>query len=260
MGSGLGLHTTFSMELNKIYNEDCLDTMARMPDGFVDLIVTSPPYNMRTRIRNGQYTTRERSEHFSKKYSHFSDDLPIDDFYRTHRHIIKELLRISPLVLYNIQIVTGSKEAFFKLIGTFRKYIKDIIDWEKNTEQPAMHEQVLNAAHELILVMQSPPEAGRTVKHGCWERGTLSNHWSGIGRGESFNGHGATFPLELARKAIVNFSREGDLVYDPFTGLGSTLIAAHQLNRQWIGSEISSEYVELANKRLEPYLAQATLF
>ncbi len=72
--------------------------------------------------------------------------------------------------------------------------------------------------------------------------------------------HGASFPLELARKAIINFSAENDIVYDPFAGLGSTLIAAHQLKRRWIGSEISSEYVELANKRLEPYLMQESLF
>ena len=50
------------MELNKIYNENCLDTMARMPNGFVDLVVTSPPYNMRLRVRNGKYTTREKGD------------------------------------------------------------------------------------------------------------------------------------------------------------------------------------------------------
>ena len=74
-------------------------TMARMPDGFVDLIVTSPPYNMRTRIRNGKYTTREWSEHFSKKYAHFRDDLSIHEYYRQHRRIISEMLRVSSLVL-----------------------------------------------------------------------------------------------------------------------------------------------------------------
>ena len=68
------------MELNKIYHEDCLDTMSRMGDKFIDLTVTSPPYNMRTRIRNGKYTTREKGEHFSKKYKHFDDALSIEDF------------------------------------------------------------------------------------------------------------------------------------------------------------------------------------
>jgi len=235
--------------------------MARMPDGFVDLVVTSPPYNMRTRIRDGQYTTRERGDHFSKKYAHFGDDLPIVEFYQFHRNAIKEMIRISPIVLYNIQIVTGSKEAFFKLIGTFRRHIKDVIIWDKGCGQPAMHSKVLNAAHEFILVMESSGEAGRAIKHSYFQRGELSNNWK-VSRGPFVQtaGHNASFPLDLARKAIVNFSPETGIVYDPFAGLGSTLIAAHQLKRRWIGSEISSEYVELANKRLEPYLMQESLF
>jgi len=73
-----------NLEVNKLYNENCLETLKRMPDKFVDLIVTSPPYNMRTRIRNGEYTKREKSEHFSKKYKHFSDDLTIEEFNAFH--------------------------------------------------------------------------------------------------------------------------------------------------------------------------------
>jgi DNA modification methylase len=59
---------------------------------------------------------------------------------------------------------------------------------------------------------------------------------------------------------VTTWSNPGDLVYDCFMGSGTTAKAAHQLGRNWIGSEISSEYVDLANKRLEPYLAQHDLF
>jgi len=72
--------------------------------------------------------------------------------------------------------------------------------------------------------------------------------------------HPAPYPERLARDHIYSWSNENDLVYDPFMGSGTTAKAAHQLKRNWIGSEISSEYVELANKRLEPYLAQESLF
>ncbi len=105
------------MESNKIHNECCLDTLKRFEDKSIDLVVTSPPYNMRTRIRNGKYTTREKSEHFSKKYKHFDDALPIEEFYSFHSEVLNELLRVSKIVCYNFQIVTGSKEAFFKIIG-----------------------------------------------------------------------------------------------------------------------------------------------
>ena len=68
------------------------------------------------------------------------------------------------------------------------------------------------------------------------------------------------FPEKLAADHIWSWSNEGDLVYDPFMGSGTTAKMAHLYNRNWIGSEISSEYVELANKRLDPYLRQTSLF
>jgi site-specific DNA-methyltransferase (adenine-specific) len=72
--------------------------------------------------------------------------------------------------------------------------------------------------------------------------------------------HPASFPEELAAKHIHSWSNEGDLVYDPFTGSGTTLKMAHLQKRNWIGSEISEEYVKLANKRIAPYLTVQSLF
>src|SRR3990167_10191713 len=114
------------MEVNKIYNEDCLETMKRMPDNSIGCIITSPPYNMRLRIRNGEYTQREMGAHFSKKYTDFADALPMEEYYKLHSQVLKEMLRVSPIVFWNIQIVTGSKEGIFKIIGDFAKEITDI--------------------------------------------------------------------------------------------------------------------------------------
>jgi site-specific DNA-methyltransferase (adenine-specific) len=72
--------------------------------------------------------------------------------------------------------------------------------------------------------------------------------------------HPGQYPVRLVSDHIRSWSNEGDTVYDPFMGSGTTAKAAHQLKRNWIGSEISAEYVELANKRLAPYLAQEQLF
>ena len=153
------------MEINRLYNESCVDTLNRMSDNFIDLVVTSPPYNMRTRIRNGQYSKREKSEHFSKKYNYFNDDLTIDEFYDFHKKVLNELIRVSKIICYNFQIVTGSKEAFFKIIGDFNTYIKDIIIWDKGFGQPAMHENVLNSCFEIILIMESNNDKGRVIKN-----------------------------------------------------------------------------------------------
>lgn len=137
-------------DLNKIYNEDCLETLSRIPDDYIDLVITSPPYNMNLRIRNGEYTSRQIVKEFSSKYDGFDDNLPIDDFYKHHSQIIKELLRTSNLIFYVIQIVTGSKRAFFKIIGDFNENLKDIIIWDKGVAQPAMQKQVLNRQSEII--------------------------------------------------------------------------------------------------------------
>ena len=98
------------MSFTTLKQGDCLELMKELKDESVDLVFTSPPYNMRTRIRDGEYTTREKSEHFSKKYTYFDDALSIEDYYGFHKEVITLLLKKSKIVIYNIQIVTGSKE------------------------------------------------------------------------------------------------------------------------------------------------------
>ena len=90
---------------NILINGNCLEEMKKLQDNSIDLIITSPPYNMRTRIRNGKYSKREKSEHFSKKYDHFGDDLSIEGFYSFHKQVLTEMLRICPIVFYNIAII-----------------------------------------------------------------------------------------------------------------------------------------------------------
>ena len=238
------------METDIIYNEDCLQGLKKIKSKSIDLVFTSPPYNMRTRIRNGQYTTREKSEHFSKKYAHFDDALPIDEFYKFHKQVLKELLRVSKVVCYNFQIVTGSKEAFFKIIGDFNKYIKDIIIWDKGHGQPAMHEKVTNSCYEFILVLEDDLKAGRVIQNATFERG-LFNNILRIGRPKKISKeHGAVFPVKLAEEIISNFSNKGDIVLDPFIGSGTTAVACKKLHRKYIGFEISPEYCQIISERL----------
>jgi site-specific DNA-methyltransferase (adenine-specific)/modification methylase len=236
--------------MNEIRRGNCLELMKKMDENSVDLIFTSPPYNMRTRVRKGEYTTREKSEHFSKKYEHFDDALSIKEYEDFHTDVLKECLRLSKITLWNIQIVTGSKEAIFKIIGKFATSIKDIIIWDKGHGQPAMHEGCINRATELIIIFEQNASAGRTLKTYNFERGMLEDIWR-IKRGKSIKGHGACFSIDLAKKAILNFTKEGDTVLDPFTGSGTTNVACKETNRNCIGIELSKEYCEIATKRLE---------
>ena len=235
----------------KLIQGDCLQKMKDIPNGSIDLVLTSPPYNMRTRIRNGKYTTREKSEHFSKKYSNFHDALPIDEFYDFHKKCIIEMLRISKVIAYNFQIVTGSKEAFFKIIGYFNKDIKDIIVWDKGFGQPAMHEKVLNSAYELILVLENDKKAGRVIQNATFKRGEMQNILRINRVNSKVKGHSAIFPEKLAQKIITNFSNKNDTVLDPFMGSGTTGVACKNLNRNFIGIELDETYFNIAKQRIE---------
>jgi site-specific DNA-methyltransferase (adenine-specific)/modification methylase len=235
--------------LNLIHG-DCLEVMKTLPDASIDLTITSPPYNMRTRVRNGKYTTREKSEHFSKKYEHFDDALPINEFYEFHSKVLNELLRVSKIVCYNFQIVTGSKEAFFKMIGDFNKQIKDIIIWDKNTGQPAMHSNILNSCYEFILIMENDSIAGRHITNAKFKRGEMNNILR-IKRGKKIDGsHGAVFPEDLVSQLMLAFSNEYNVILDPFMGTGTTGVVAKQLNREFIGIELTKEYLNIATARI----------
>jgi site-specific DNA-methyltransferase (adenine-specific) len=239
------------IELNKVYNENCLETLKKMKDGSVDAVITSPPYNMNLRIRNGKYCSRQIVKELSTKYSNFDDNLPIDEYYDLHLNILKELLRVSDMVFYNIQIVTGSKRAIFKIIGELSDYLKDIVIWDKGNGQPAMAERVMNRRTELVLIFDRNNAISRQFEKCNFNRGTLDDLWL-IKRGKKVSSeHGAVFPEELVSTILDNFTNEGDVIYDPFMGTGSTAVVCKKLKRKFIGSEISKEYIKVINERLK---------
>tara|TARA_Y100001970_G_C14181069_1_gene829873 strand:- start:967 stop:1725 length:759 start_codon:yes stop_codon:yes gene_type:complete len=237
---------------NKIYTENCLDTLKRMNDDSVDLVITSPPYNMNLRIRNGIYTSRQIVKEISTKYTEFSDNLPIEKYNKFHTDVLRELLRVSHLIFYNIQIVTGSKRSIFKMIGEFSEYLKEIIVWDKKHAQPSIQKQVINRRTELILVFEKDYPISRQFRNkGKFTRGTLDDLWLISRENSGKESHGAVFPRELVSKILTNFSEEGDLIYDPFMGTGTTAVVAKSMKRKYLGSEISKTYVDIAQNRLK---------
>jgi len=238
--------------LDSIFNESCIDTMKRIPDNFVDVVITSPPYNMNLRIRKGEYCSRQIVKELSTKYEGFSDNLPIDEYNKFHTEVLRELLRISNLVFYNIQIVTGSKRSVFKMIGEFSDKLKEIIVWDKGHGQPAMQEQVLNRRSELILVFENDYPISRQFRSAKFKRGTLEDIWEiKRERKKGVDNHGATFPEELIRTILDNFTEENDIIYDPFLGTGTTAVVSKKLNRRYIGSELSKDYFKICQTQLK---------
>jgi site-specific DNA-methyltransferase (adenine-specific)/modification methylase len=244
--------------LNKIYNESCLETMKKIPNDSVHAVITSPPYNMNLRISKGKYCSRQIVKELSTKYDGFDDNLPIEEYFEFHKKVLNELLRISNLIFYNVQIVTGSKRAIFKLIGEFSDNLKDIIIWNKGHAQPAMHEQVLNRQSELILVFEKSYPISRQFKTAEFKRGTLSDVWN-IKPKRKNQEHGATFPEELVETILQNFTKKNDVIYDPFLGTGTTAVVAKKLHRYYIGSEIIEKYYQISEKRLKSINSLFTL-
>jgi len=238
------------MKKNFIYNEDCLKSLKRFEDSSIDLVITSPPYNMNLRITKGRYHSRQVTKELTTKYVDFSDNLPIEEFYRFHLKVLKELIRVSELVFYNIQVVTGSKRAFFKIIGELNEHLKEIVIFDKGQAQPAIKNQVLNRQSEFILIFeQDYPISRQFRKKGRFKRGSLNDIWK-ISRDSNKLNHGAVFPERLVETILENFSDRGDLIYDPFMGSGTTGVVAKKMDRDFIGSEISKEYVKFARNRI----------
>ena len=239
------------IEINKIYNEDCLKTLKRIPDNFIHTVITSPPYNMNLRIRKGVYCSRQIVKEISTKYDDFADNLPIEDYFNLHCTIIDELLRTSNRIFYVIQIVTGSKRAIFKMIGKYSEKLKDIIVWDKKVGQPAIGEQVMNRRTELILVFENDYPISRQFRNAPFKRGTLNDIWEITRDRSKTEKHGAIFPEKLVQTIIENFTNKNDIIYDPFLGTGTTAVVAKKLNRKFIGSEISKNFYKIANKRIK---------
>ena len=235
---------------------DCLEKMKDIPDGSVDLVFTSPPYNMNLRIRNGVYCSRQIVKELSTKYDGFDDNLPMEDYFNFNVSVVSELLRVSDLVFYNVQFLTGNKSALYKLIGHFHDKIKEFIVWDKINAQPAIGVKILNSRFEVILVFQNSHPESRKFDTAQFYRGTLQNLWQ-IKRGTKIDkSHGATFPEELAELVIKNFSSTGGTILDPFMGTGTVGAVCKKTDRNFIGIELLPAYYKIAEKRINENLLE----
>jgi len=222
-----------------------------LPSDICDMVFTSPPYNMNLRVRNGKHCSRQIVKEISTKYKNFDDNIPMDEYHSFNVSIVQELLRLAPLVFYNIQFLTGNKSALFRLIGDLSNHLKEVIIWDKINAQPAIGEGVLNSQFEVILVFAREDAIMRQFKNANFERGTLSNLWS-IKRGKKpHKSHGAVFPEELARKVITNFTWPGQRVLDPFMGTGTTGVVCAETRRGFLGIEIDKDYYDFAKQRID---------
>lgn len=245
-----------NFEINRVYNENNLETMARMPSNFVDLIVTSPPYNKaywsRNRNANNGFGTKSRRI----EYENYSDCLDQKEYDDWQRKVISECLRIlkpSGSLFYNHQPIQHDHlEVNPMFVYDFP--IKQTIVWNRQNT-PKLDKSYFFPVIEYVYWIKKSSDS--RVKFNRRNADFNSCVWNIPP--ESSNAFPAPFPFALASNCVSCCTDEADLVYDPFCGSGTTALAAIDKNRNWVGSEISEEYCKLINRRVSEFSAQMRL-
>jgi site-specific DNA-methyltransferase (adenine-specific)/modification methylase len=232
--------------------------MTEFPDKYFELAITSPPYNMNTRVRNGEFCSRQIVQELSTKYQNYDDNLMPEEYFQWQKSVIIEMLRVSKTVFYNIQQVTGNKQALYRLMGFFYENIKDVIIWDKLTGEPAIGAGVLNSCWEYILIL-SNDAITRSFDCARFQRGALDNIWRIPKSKGVVENHKASFPIDIPKTILKNFCLSGP-VLDPFLGMGTTAIACHQMGYDLTGSELDKDYFQAMQQRIKQETAQTDLF
>ena len=251
------------MKVNKIYCENCLNTMRRMSEGFVDLTVTSPPYD---NLRN--YNGFE-----------FKWEAIIKELYRVTKKGGVVVWVVGDATIKGSETGTSFKQAlFFKECGF---NLHDTMIWVKdgggavgsnkcytqNFEYmfvfskgvPKTHNIIKDKPNKSFKKTGSLLHKGRRLASGEHkvelrkppQEFSRRNNWWYIPTATVNHNHPAVFPEQIANDHIISWSEKGDLVYDPFMGSGTTAKMAILNCRNYIGSEISQEYVDIAEERLD---------
>ena|SRR5699024_4108145 len=229
------------MELNKIYNEDCLEGMKKIKDNSIDLIVTDPPYLI-------NYKTGRRKD----KNHRFNSVIMNDDNEDLIKHYIAECYRIMKTDTAMYMFCSSHKVDFFK--SELEKYfeIKNMIIWIKNNHTAGDLKSSYGRKYEIVFLANK----GKALFNGD----RLTDVWKFDRVASNDQLHQNQKPLSLIEQCIKKHSKEGELVFDGFMGSGTTAVASHRLNRNFVGFELDEDYYNIANKRLETEMNQTTIF
>jgi len=249
------------LELNKIYNMDCLEGMKLLPNECIDLTVTSPPYdNLRTYNGNIEQWSFAKFQAIAK------------ELYRVTADGGVVVWIVADATIKGSETGTSFRQALWFLNCGF--YLHDTMIYAKSS-QPRQHNRYEQQFEYMFVFSKGVPKttnlirvpsknAGKTVKRTCRDNNCddlketknivsetkiKSNIWE-YGTKKNTTGHPAIFPEQLANDHIVSWSNEGDTVLDPFIGSGTTAIACINTNRNYIGFELDKQYCDIANERI----------
>ena len=238
--------------LNKIFSHSSED-MSELPDNSVHLMITSPPYNV------------------GKEYD---ENLTLDEYLSMLKRIWKETYRVLvPGGRACINVANIGRKPYLPLNAFISADMIDLgylmrgeIIWNKAASAgtscawgswKSASNPVLRDIHEYILVFCKTDFKRKGTKSTIDRDDFLENTksiWNMPAESAKKVGHPAPFPVELPTRLIELYSFKDDIVLDPFMGGGTTAIAAERTDRQWVGYDISQEYIEVAYYRLNQEL------
>jgi len=224
-----------------IYNEDAIEHVAKMKTESIDLIVTDPPYGI-------SYRTSWRSD----KQHRFCREIVNDKDLSAFSAISKQLFRVlkNDSAIFVFCAWRKSAETMSILEGSGFKVANQII-WDKGNTTAGDLTGSFGYQYEVIIYAKkgSPKLRGKR----------FSDIWRYARVSPDKLKHQNEKPVFLLERAIIAFSDEGGVIFDPFAGSGSTGVAAINLNRGFVGCEIDQDYFEIADERLKKEQDQGRL-
>lgn len=233
------------MKYNTIYNDDCLHGLTNLDDDSVDLIVTSPPYNIGPGGNAFKFNGYDVYDDNNLNYDQFIHDV-LAECYR--------VLKPSGSLMFNHKVRTVNKECIHPLHHIFnsRFTLKQEIVWDLH-DTHIHNKDRFYPINEMIYWCVKDKRV--TKFNGNYS--SLSTIWR-ISRTNKSVEHckwfPAPFPIEVPLRCIRALTEEDDVVLDPFMGAGTTALAAKMTNRRYIGFELSHQYCEMATTRIESYI------
>jgi DNA modification methylase len=229
------------------------DSVAKLMNGKkANMAFTSPPYNAgKSEALSGNTHTTDN------KYNEYNDNQNQSDYLDLLCGFTNNAILNSEYLICNIQSLAGNKIALIEYLHEYRNNFIDVAIWDKGHGAPQIAKGVLTNVWEYMFFISSNENPSRAIPNANFQ-GTVPNIYRGTpNRNNEFsNVHAATFPIDLPEWAL-KFTKENDIVLDQFLGTGTTMVAAHQLNRKCYGMELDPKYCQVIidrMKKLDPSL------